>query len=94
MVVIEPIDRESTVFIRFGKTIRLIGNCTEWTSRNEGANMLSLEYRPSEEMETKIYDEDLQQEIDFWRIKDIGKEESKEEESSKDSETRRRRHLE
>ena len=94
MVVIEPIDRESTIFIRFGKSIRLIGNCTEWTSRNEGANMLSIEYRPSEEMETKMYDEDLQQEIDIWRIKDVGKEESTEEGSSKDSETRRRRHLE
>ena len=39
--------------------------------------MLTLEYRPSEEMETKMYDEDLQQEIVIWRIKHVDKEESK-----------------
>ena len=47
--------------------MRLIKNCTEWTSENEGADMLNIDFLPSEETQTFMYDQDIDVKI-RWKV--------------------------
>lgn len=56
VITISPPDLEWRFDILFDKFIRLPANCTEWTDSNEGAQMIKIEYKPSVDTETLMYD--------------------------------------
>ena len=55
MVISTP-DEEGAFDIKFDQLIRLPSNFTEWSNENEGVNRLSLDYHPSEDTQTFLYD--------------------------------------
>jgi len=57
-------------FITFEPSIRLPLSCLNWSSANEGANRILIDFEPSEETLTLVYDQDLQ--ADFsWIVIDV-----------------------
>lgn len=45
----------------------MLSNCTEWSNANEGAESLSIEYLPTEETQTFIYDQGIEVYLN-WHI--------------------------
>ena len=68
MVTIDPPDRLRIFTIRFSEKIYMISNCTEWSQQNEGVDKLLIEYYPSEETLTILYDEDIEQYLTNWMV--------------------------
>ena len=53
--------------IKFNKGVRLPKNCTDWTSENEGVEMLRTDFLPSEETLTFMYDQDIDVKV-RWKV--------------------------
>ena len=64
-----PPDRSGTLTINFSPSLKLPLSCTRWSSDNEGLDRLSIEYKPSDETQTLIYDQDLIIGLD-WQVED------------------------
>ena len=55
MTISEP-NSQFAFDITFSKTVRMPANITMWQDDNEGTDKLLLEYRPSEDTQTVMYD--------------------------------------
>ena len=59
-VEIFPPDEYQNFKVRFSRDIALPTNCSHWSNLNEGKKRLQVEYLPSENTQTILYDQDLQ----------------------------------
>lgn len=66
-VSVDPTDNQNLFRVRFSREIALPVNCSSWTSINEGMDRLSVQYQPSQETQTIMYDEDVTIDM-FWRV--------------------------
>ena len=55
---ISEADADYNFAVSFSSGIRLPANCSYWDYRNEGVERLLVDYRPSQETQTILYDED------------------------------------
>ena len=53
--------------IKFSQAVRLPSNFTSWDSENEGSEILELDYIPTEETKTILYDADVSNKVS-WSI--------------------------
>ena len=60
-------DKDAILNIDFSEAIRVPSNCTIWDWANEGTDRLKVEYQPSEETITLMYDRDLENRL-TWTI--------------------------
>ena len=56
LVTIQPPDYEGKFDVKFDKFIRLPSNFTDWNNDNEGAERIKIDYEPTEETLTFMYD--------------------------------------
>ena len=71
-VKIDEPDAEGNFNVKFNRDIRLPTNFTQWTSENEGADKLQVEYLPSEETQTFMYDLGIEVKM-RWKVVDLDK---------------------
>ena len=70
VMTIEPPDAQGYLWIKFDKNILLPGNCTKWSSENEGSKRILTEYLPSEDTLTFMYDQDVVVKME-WKVVEV-----------------------
>ena len=66
-VTISSPDAQGIFAIQMSKAIRLPKNYTEWTEKNEGSEKIKIEYMPTEETLTYLYDVDIEVNM-HWKV--------------------------
>ena len=67
---IQQLDDYGAIAVRFDQSIRLAQNFEDFNESNEGANQILVEFLPTEETETLMYNRDEKIQLS-WRIEKI-----------------------
>ena len=67
---IEQPNAEGYFWIKFDKDIRLPATLPSWSSDNEGANVINLDYEPSEETLDSMEEQDLFVSM-YWSVVEV-----------------------